>query len=130
MIGEWIVFPSVSFNSFHVGGNRAVLMSLVLPGASVDDSLTVQTMLSETPPDEQTRQEIAALCDFLGHVVADEDLPTSAHQQKALATGIIPTVQFGRNEGGLQHFHKWIDAVIAAEDQTLVRLLASPCPSK
>lgn len=128
MIGEWIVFPGVSLNSFHPNGQRGLFMSTVLPGASVGESVTIQTFLSETPPDHATREEIRQLCAFLAHVVGDEDLPTSAHQQKALATGILDTVRFGRNEGGLQHFHRWIDRLVQASDDELGRMLAAQCP--
>ena len=128
MTGEWIVFPGVSINIFHPNGHRGVFMSTVLPWASVGESVTIQTFLAETPPDEATRAEIATLCEFLGHVVGDEDLPTSAHQQKALATGILRDVQFGRNEGGLQHFHRWIDTLVQASDAELEGLLAASAP--
>lgn len=127
MTGEWIVFPGVSINIFHPNGLRGVFMSTVLPGPTVSESVTIQTFLSETPPDEATRAEIARTCDFLAHVVGDEDLPTSAHQQKALATGILPEVRFGRNEGGLQHFHRWIDALVEAPDEDLPGMLAAQC---
>lgn len=127
MIGEWIVFPGVSINIFHPNGHRGVFISTVLPGVQVGESVTVQTYLSETPPDASTRTKIAELCDFLAHVVGDEDLPTSAHQQKALAAGVLREVRFGRNEGGLQHFHKWIDALVDSDDAALPQLLAEPC---
>jgi carnitine monooxygenase subunit len=56
---------------------------------------------------------MSEMCTFLAHVVGDEDLPTSAYQQKVMATGLLPEVRFGRNEGGLQHFHSWLDRVRA-----------------
>ncbi len=127
MIGEWIVFPGVSINIFHPGGMRGVFISTVLPGTNVGESVTVQTYLSETPPDAETRVKIADLCTFLAHVVGDEDLPTSAHQQKALGSGGLREVCFGRNEGGLQHFHKWIDTLVDSDDAALAHLLADPC---
>ncbi len=129
MIGEWIVFPGVSFNSFHPNGNRGVLMSIVLPGPNVGESVTTQTYLSETAPDDDTRSEIGNLCKFLAHVVQDEDIPTSAHQQMAIATGMVDRVRFGRNEGGLQHFHSWIERLTNVDNDELMELLADPCPS-
>ncbi|WP_225008402.1 aromatic ring-hydroxylating oxygenase subunit alpha [Novosphingobium percolationis] len=127
MIGEWIVFPGVSINIFHPNGRRGVFISTVLPGTQVGESVTVQTYLSETPPDAETRAKIAELCAFLAHVVGEEDLPTSAHQQKALAAGVLREVRFGRNEGGLHHFHKWIDMLVDSDDAALAQLLADPC---
>lgn len=121
MLGEWIIFPHVSINSFYNGG-RGVLISQIFPGDSVDESFTVQTYLMADPPDDAARAAAAELCDFLGHVVNDEDLVTSVKQQRALATGIYPVVCFGRNEGGLQHFHRWVERVVHAPDAELDNL--------
>ena len=123
MLGEWIIFPGISINSFSAGG-RGVFLSQVFPGATVGESITVQSYLAATPPDDAARAEIHSLCDFLAHVVGDEDLPTSAGQQQALATGVLKEVRFGRNEGGLQHFHRWVEAITAAPDDALAGLFA------
>ncbi len=127
LMGEWILFPGTSINTFYIGGVRCVLVSIVLPGAEVGTSTTTQTFLAETPPDEATRAQMSEMCAFLAHVVGDEDLPTSAYQQKVMATGLLPEVRFGRNEGGLQHFHNWLDRVITADDTALADLLGGPC---
>lgn len=121
MLGEWIIFPGISINSFHDGG-RGVFLSQVFPGERVGESITVQSYLAASPPDEATREKIHQRCDFLAHVVGDEDLPTSFRQQQALATGLLKEVRFGRNEGGLQHFHKWVDAIVASTDDALPEL--------
>ncbi len=123
MTGEWILFPGTSINLFHPGGHRGLFISQVFPGEHVGESVTIQTFVSETPPDEDTRAEIARLCDFLAKVVGTEDLPTSFHQQQVMATGLMPQVQFGRNEGGLQHFHRWVGKLTEAEDDQLVEML-------
>jgi len=52
-------------------------------------------------------------------VVADEDLPMSIRQQRALESGLMPTVCFGRNEGGGQQFHRWIERIMATDDAGL-----------
>lgn len=127
LMGEWILFPGTSINTFYIGGVRCVLVSIVLPGAEVGTSTTTQTFLAETPPDEATRALMSEMCAFLAHVVGDEDLPTSAYQQRVMATGLLPEVRFGRNEGGLQHFHSWLDKVITADDAALAALLGEPC---
>lgn len=127
LIGEWILFPAVSINTFYPNGQRGVLLSIVLPGPEVSQSVTIQTFLAESPPDAQTRKEMGDLCAFLGKVVGEEDLPTSAFQQKVFATGLMPEVQYGRNEGGLQHFHGWIARLLQASDAELPAILASPC---
>lgn len=118
MLGEWIIFPCISINSFYNGG-RGVFISQVFPGEHAGESFTIQFHLAKEEPDEAARAEIRKLCDFLAHVVGEEDLPTSFHQQKALDSGVMRHVHFGRNEGGLQHFHRWVDAVTAASDAEL-----------
>jgi phenylpropionate dioxygenase-like ring-hydroxylating dioxygenase large terminal subunit len=129
LMGEWILFPGTSINTFYIAGIRCVLVSIVVPGAEVGTSTTTQTFLAETPPDEAGRVAMNEMSAFLAHVVGDEDLPTSAFQQQVMATGLVGEVRFGRNEGGLQHFHGWLDEVIAADDAALASLLAAPpCP--
>lgn len=128
LAGEWIVFPSVSFNSFYPGGNRGLFMSQVFPGSSVGESFTIQTYLAARPPGEQERAQVSGLFDVLEHAVGKEDIPTSFGQQEALEAGILDKVHFGRNEGGLQHFHRWIETVVAASDEELRSLMATANP--
>lgn len=130
LMGEWILFPGVSINTFYPNGQRGVLLSIVVPGAEVGTSTTTQTFLAESPPDADTRKMMEDLAGFLAHVVGDEDLPTSAFQQQVFGTGLVNEVRFGRNEGGLQHFHRWLDRVLEAEDAELPGLLAAPCPPR
>lgn len=127
LMGEWILFPGVSINTFYPNGQRGVLLSIVVPGADVGTSTTTQTFLAETPPDEATRGMMDDLGAFLAHVVGDEDLPASAFQQQVFGTGLVGDVCFGRNEGGLQHFHRWLDRLIEASDAELPALLAASC---
>jgi hypothetical protein len=56
-------------------------------------------------------------------VVRDEDYSTGFQVQKALATGAKEHVLFGRNEGGGQLFHRWIDALVEAGGEDLPGLL-------
>lgn len=126
LMGEWILFPGTSINTFYIAGIRCVLLSIVVPGAEVGTSTTTQTFLAETSPDDDARAAMREMCAFLAHVVGDEDLPTSSFQQQVMATGLLGEVRFGRNEGGLQHFHTWLDRVIAADDAALMELLCQP----
>jgi phenylpropionate dioxygenase-like ring-hydroxylating dioxygenase large terminal subunit len=121
MLGEWIIYPNVSINSFYDGG-RGVIISQVFPGKTVEESVTIQTYLTATAPDDEARAAALRISDFLGHVVADEDLPTSVAQQRALGSGLMPSVCFGRNEAGLQHFHRWTDQILATENKDLATL--------
>ena len=118
LLGEWIVYPNVSINGFYKGG-RGVLISQILPGDTVDESITVQTYLTREVPTGTDRDEVAQLFDFLGRVVSTEDLPTSHAQQKALSTGILNSIRFGRNEGGLQQFHRWTNTLLDTPDGEL-----------
>ena len=124
MLGEWIIYPNVSINSFYRGG-RGILISQIFPGDKVDESVTVQTYLLQNEPNDAQREEAQQLFDFLGHVVSTEDLPTSYNQQRALSTGILNSLQFGRNEGGLQRFHKWTDRILNTADGQLNQFLES-----
>src|SRR5690606_15577949 len=60
MMGEWIVFPHVSINSFYDGG-RGVIISQIFPGERVDESYTVQTYLMAEPPDHAARAAASTL---------------------------------------------------------------------
>lgn len=118
MLGEWILFPHVSINSFYDGG-RGILISQIFPGEAVDESWTVHTYLMQDEPDDAQRAAARRQAAFLAHVVADEDLPMSIRQQRALESGLMPTVCFGRNEGGGQQFHRWIERIMATDDAGL-----------
>lgn len=125
-MAEWILFPGTSINTFYVAGIRCLLLSIVAPGAEVGTSTTTQTFLAERTPDDAARTARRELAAFLAHVVGDEDLPTSAFQQKVMGTDLLGDVRFGRNEHDLQHFHTWLDRVIAADDAALMDLLCQP----
>lgn len=118
MLGEWVLFPHVSINSFYDGG-RGVIVSQVFPGKTVDESFTIQTYLMESAPDDISREEAVNRAAFLAHVVNDEDLPTSNGQQRVLESEALPTICYGQNEGGLQHFHRWIQRILDTEDAQL-----------
>lgn len=124
LLGEWIVYPHVSLNSFYAGV-RGVLISQIFPGPTVGRSTTVQTYIVEREPDDAERDAAMNLFDFLGQVVGDEDLPTSMAQQRALGTGMLAEVCYGRNEGGVQRFHHWNERILATESADLDGLFRS-----
>lgn len=121
LLGEWIVYPHVSLNSFYTGV-RGVLISQIFPGATVDSSITVQTYIVEREPDDAERAAAVQMFEFLGRVVGEEDMPTSIDQQRALSSGLLPEVVYGRNEGGVQRFHHWNDRILATADGDLDEL--------
>jgi phenylpropionate dioxygenase-like ring-hydroxylating dioxygenase large terminal subunit len=124
LLGEWIVYPHVSLNTFYTGV-RGLLISQIFPGATVDRSTTVQTYIVEREPDADEREAAMRLFEFLGQVVGGEDLPTSVAQQRALESGLLPTVRYGRNEGGVQRFHAWNERILATADADLDALFRS-----
>jgi carnitine monooxygenase subunit len=118
LFGEWILFPNVSLNCFH-GGERVMVISQIFPGRTVDESFTVQTFLVENPVNDANREKIDGIAKFIQTVVRDEDLPMSREQQKAMSSGLLKSVLFGRNEEGLQRYYAWRERVMAAADNTL-----------
>ena len=124
MTGVWTVFPHISIASFD-GGGRGVMISQLLPGDTVGESWTTQIYLMEKEPDAETAKGAHEQFAFLEKVVRDEDYATGLRQQRALSAGAITEVMFGRNEGGAQRFHGWVDTLLATEDADLPALFAS-----
>jgi nitrite reductase/ring-hydroxylating ferredoxin subunit len=122
--GVWTVFPHISIADFQAGG-KLYLVSQLFPGKSVGESLTVQSFLATREPDEAARAAIGETMKFLEHVVRDEDYATGLGIQRALETGQTRDVLFGCNEWGGQRFHRFVDALLRAEDAELRSLLAA-----
>jgi len=120
--GVWTVFPHVSIADFQAGG-KLYMVSQLFPGDRVGESLTVQSFLATSEPDEAARAAIAETMKFLLHVVRDEDYATGLGIQRALETGATRDVLFGRNEWGGQRFHRFVDALLRAEDEDLAAVL-------
>jgi phenylpropionate dioxygenase-like ring-hydroxylating dioxygenase large terminal subunit len=122
MAGVWTIFPHVSIAGFD-GGGRGVMISQLFPGESAQRSYTIQNYLMEREPDAEQTKKAHEQFALLEHVVRDEDYATGLKQQRALATGAKPFVMFGRNEGGGQRFHRFVDELIEVEDDALQRFL-------
>ena len=76
----------------------------------------------EKEPNEKQAEEANKQFDLLKYVVETEDYGTGIRLQKGLKTGLIDHVMFGRNEGGGQVFHTWVDKIINTEDSKLSSL--------
>ena len=124
MTGVWTIFPHVSIASFE-GGGRAVMLSQLFPGDTPGESITVQNYMMEKAPTEAQAQEAEAQFAFLEQVVRDEDYATGLKQQRALETGFKDHVLFGRNEGGGQTFHAWVEKLLATDDDELEALFGA-----
>lgn len=115
LLGVWTVFPHVSIASFRVGGKRLYQLAQLLPGPTPESSVTVMSYLAAFEPTDEDLPEIEKMIDFLRDVVRDEDYLTTFGVQKGLRSGAKESFIFGRNEGLGQRFHRWTDALVAAE---------------
>ena len=122
--GVWTIFPHISIASFD-GGGRAIMLSQLFPGETPATSYTVQHYLMEKAPSEEQVEAARAQFDFLKYVVQEEDYATGIKQQVALESGGKDYVMFGRNEGGGQRFHQWVDRLIATSDKDLPALFTN-----
>jgi phenylpropionate dioxygenase-like ring-hydroxylating dioxygenase large terminal subunit len=122
--GIWTIFPHISIALFDADG-PFFMVSQLSPGDTPGTSVTIQNFLTRTEPDAERQEKIDAQMKFLEHVVKNEDYYTGLRVQRTLETGLKPEVLFGRNEGGGQRFHSWVDALIQADDSELPSLLAS-----
>lgn len=119
----WTIFPHVSIASFDGGGGRAVMVSQLFPGDSPLESRTVQNYVMEKlPPNDEMREAAHNQFKLLEHVVRDEDYATGFRQQRALMYRPDAQVMFGRNEGGGQHFHRFLDRLLETRDEDLPAL--------
>ena len=125
--GVWTIFPHVSIASFDAGG-RGVLVSQLFPGSTPLESITVQTYLMEKPPGPEQKAAAEKMFELLGFVVREEDYATGLRQQRALATGAKSHVLFGRNEGGGQRFHRWLERLLATDDAALASAFPGDIP--
>ena len=121
--GVWTVFPHISIADFDAGG-KLYMVSQLFPGPTADESITVQNFLSPQPPDDARKGAIEGVMKFLEHVVKNEDYFTGNRIQKAVKTGAKTEFLFGRNEGGGQRFHRWVDALVRTPDDELAERFA------
>ena len=127
MGGVWTIFPHVSIATFEAGG-RGALISQLFPGPDPDTSVTVQNYLLDHEPDDDERVLAAQQADFLEMVVRDEDYFTGNRIQRSVKTGAKREFLFGRNEGGGQRFHGWVDRILATDDADLPSLFGASRP--
>lgn len=126
--GVWTIFPNVSIAGGRRGrssGAGMYMFSQLFPGAGPGESVTIQNFLSFEPAERLDRDALNDYMSRMIDVVRDEDYFTGFRIQKALATGAKAYSLFGRNEGGGQLFHRWVDALVETEDADLPALLAT-----
>ena len=114
LFGEWIIFPNVSLNCFDLGV-RAMVLSQILPTADSQRSVTVQTFLTESIPDDEHVSKVNEFVEFIQSIVRDEDLALEQTQQQTINSGLMPEFLLGKNEEGLQHHHATLQRILAHE---------------
>lgn len=133
MAGNWSIFPNVTLAAFNSGfaesfGNRrAMLVMQILPGETAGTSVTNQIFLLEKPAENDEDKKIAVdAFAALGHIVDAEDNFMGWTQQRALETGLVPHILYGRNEGGMQTYHDWVERIANMNDQELAGAFRAP----
>ncbi len=101
------------------------MVSQMFPGKTAGESTTTQYFAAFESPDDVDQQGLAAYMSLMVDVVRDEDYYTGLRVQKALATGAKEYSIFGRNEGGGQLFHLWIDTLLKTSDEDLPALFSN-----
>jgi phenylpropionate dioxygenase-like ring-hydroxylating dioxygenase large terminal subunit len=100
------VFPNVAVTV----APEAVLISQVLPGPTVDTSITIQSTYSRSPIDsEERRAELDKRARFIRDVILEEDYFLNHKIGAGLRSGANTHLTFGRNEPGLHHFHRMVE---------------------
>ena len=122
--GVWTIFPHVSIADFDAGG-KLYMVSQLFPGPTADESMTVQNFLATFDPTKEQQVLVKEQMAFLENVVISEDYYTVLRIQRSIKTGAKKELLFGKNEGGGQRFHRWVDALIRTDDTDLTRLFAA-----
>jgi choline monooxygenase len=109
---QYRIFP----NSVLTVVEKQVQLFQLFPGATPDASYGVHTTYAPGSPDQDERAELAKRSDYVCQtVIENQDFWAAGQIQPAIATGVLPTVLFGRNEPGLHHLHTGIREMIWAE---------------
>lgn len=129
VFGVWTIFPHVSIAAFDAAG-KVYMISQLFPGDNPDESWTTQHFLHTQPLTDEVKEAMVGRMEFMVKVVEDEDYKTGIEIQRGLKSGAMKEVVFGRNEGGTQAFHKWVQAILDADDAELTDLFAQGVGTK
>jgi phenylpropionate dioxygenase-like ring-hydroxylating dioxygenase large terminal subunit len=120
--GVWSVFPHGSIAGFEIEGHKIYQVARVFPGATADESVTYLDFISTAPKTDEFIAAANKQIAFLENVVRDEDYATGLKIQRTVKTGAKKVLHFGRNEGGAQYVHGWLDALLVTSDEDLNEL--------
>jgi hypothetical protein len=120
--GVWSVFPHGSIAGFEIEGHKIYQVARVFPGTTADESVTYLDFISTAPKTDEFIAAANKQIAFLENVVRDEDYATGLKIQRTVKTGAKKVLHFGRNEGGAQYVHGWLDALLVTADEDLNEL--------
>lgn len=105
-----LCFPNLAVSG--VLGDHC-LVSQVFPGPTPETTITRQTVLSaRVPVTDEEKAATASFADVVLKAVRDEDYVIGFSIQQSLKAGGNKAFTFGRNEPGVQHFHKTVDTIM------------------
>jgi phenylpropionate dioxygenase-like ring-hydroxylating dioxygenase large terminal subunit len=106
----YTLFPNVILSVMQ----DHVEYSQIMPGATVDTNV-MHHLYFRYP--EWDAEEVHAKR-FLNTqwILTEEDIPMAEEVHRNLASGVMPTLIFGRNEPALQHHHRSIEAALRDAD--------------
>jgi nitrite reductase/ring-hydroxylating ferredoxin subunit len=105
------------FPGFAIAGGwrDRIAVAFVLPGKTPEESMTEQRILTREPViDDHARHEAEFARDWFYDVTYGEDYLTGFGVQKGMPALQEQTQIFGRNEPGVQHLHRTINSIMAA----------------
>ena len=129
VFGVWTIFPHVSIAAFDAEG-KVYMISQLFPGDNPDESVTTQHFLHTQPLTDEVKEAMVSRMAFMVKVVEEEDYKTGRDIQWGMKSGAMSHVTFGKNEGGTQAFHKWVQAIIEADDDQLSDMFAAGIGTK
>jgi phenylpropionate dioxygenase-like ring-hydroxylating dioxygenase large terminal subunit len=115
--GDYIRQIHCTFPNFQLSGIRGghCLVSQIFPGLTPSESVTIQTILSaEKPTTPRQQADSEAFSAMALEAVGSEDYPIGFGIQAGLASGANGAFLIGRNEPGLQHYHRTVAREVAA----------------
>lgn len=106
----FFLFPGLAIAG---GWRNHTAVSIILPGTSWDSSKTQQIIvLRRQPSDDEEVKAAEHTRDWFYDVVLDEDYATGYGVQRGLQALSGTDYVFGRNEPGVQHFHRVLKEMV------------------
>lgn len=108
----WLVFP----NTMVIHQIDHVEVVSAYPGDRPDSSRIVFSLYTPTPAvSDSARRHFQSNFDLLVRVTEEEDFTTGERMQRGFEAGGLENVVYGRNEPGLAHYHRALDAAVGEE---------------